>query len=290
LYGYIREKRDLSMTLNFNSNISAMAIGSSLNKTSTQLQKSLQRLATGLKINSAADGAAAMAIGVTMDSQIRGYGVASSNVQVGLGMLNIAESGMQDVVSHLQNLRDIAVAASNSTNTTAQFSNYQNQAVAEIASINNIANGTKYDANILLDGSMSGGAAFNIQTGANSGDALDIKTAFTDHKTATLAVTQSTIASTANAGTLLTQVDAALATVTGNLATVGGFQNRLNDTLNFLSIAQTNVSASQASIRNTDVAQETANVARLQILQSAGAYALAQANTQPQIALQLLPR
>ena len=278
------------MTLTFNTNTSSMAIGNMLNKTSNELQKSLQRLATGLKINSAADGAAEMAIGVTMDSQVRGYSAAAANIQQGLGMLNIAETGMQNIVDHLQNLRDIAVGASSSTNTAAQFANYQSQAAAEIASITSITSNTKYDTNVLLDGSVSGGAAFNIQIGANSGDSINIKSAFTDNTAATLTVTQSTIASTANATTLLGQVDAALATVTGNLATVGAFQNRLSDSLDFNSTAQTNISSSLASIRNTDVAKETANVARLQILQSAGAYALAQANTQPQLALQLLPR
>jgi flagellin len=277
------------MTLTFSASTSSMAIANTLKNTQSSLQKSMQRLATGFKINSSADGSAAMAIGINMDSQIRGYDVAASNIQQGVSMLATADSALQSMVGHLQNLRDIAIAASNSTTTTSQFSSYQAQVVAEIAAVNNIANNTKYDSNILLDGSISAGAAFNIQIGANASEVLDIKTAFSDNKAATLTVAQSTLTTTANAATLLGQVNAALDTVNTNLATLGGFQSRLTDQLAYVDIAKTNYTAAQSSIRDTDVAQETANLTRLQILQQAGAYALAQANTSPQTALSLLP-
>jgi flagellin len=142
----------------------------------------------------------------------------------------------------------------------------------------------------LLDGSLSGGAALNIQIGPNSGDTLDIKTAFTDNKSSSgLSISQNTLSTNANATTLLGQVDTAIATLNSHLGTIGGFENRLTDQINYLSIAKTNVAAAQSTIRDTDVAAETATVTRLQILQQAGAYALAQANIQPQIALRLLP-
>jgi flagellin len=277
------------MTLTFSASTSSMAIANTLKNTQASLQKSMQRLATGFKINSSADGSAAMAIGINMDSQIRGYDVAGSNIQQGISMLATADSALQSMVGHLQNLRDIAIAASNSTTTTSQFSSYQAQVVAEIAAVNNIANNTKYDSNILLDGSIAAGAAFNIQIGANASEVLDIKTAFSDNKAATLTVAQNTLTTTANAATLLGQVNAALDTVNTNLATLGGFQSRLTDQLAYVDIAKTNYTAAQSSIRDTDVAQETANLTRLQILQQAGAYALAQANTSPQTALSLLP-
>lgn len=279
------------MTLSFAVSGSSMAIANILKTTSSDLQKSMRRLATGLKINSSADGSADMAIGINMESQVRGFDVASANVQQGIGVLSTADSALQDITSHLQNIRDIAVAAGNSTNTTATFASYTSQLTAELASINNIATTTKSDTNVLLDGTVAAGAGYTIQIGPNSADTLDIKAAFTNNQTAAagLNVTQATIASTANAGTLLTQVDAALSAATANLSTIGGYENRLSDHLNYLSVAKSNTAAAEGSIRNTDVAQETANLTRLQILQQAGVYALSQANTAPQTALALLP-
>jgi len=278
------------MTLSFSVSTTSLAIENLLTKTSSELRKSMERLASGYRVNSAADGAADLAISNTMEAQLHSYTAASGNVQQGLSILGIADGALQNIMSHLQNIREIAVGASNTSNSSADFTNYQTQLQAEIASITNIATSTKFGSNVLLNGTLSG-AAFNIQVGPNSGDTLDIKAAFGDNQANSgLSLTQNTIASVANAGTVLTQADAAIATLNANLATVGGLENRLTDQLSYLSTASTNVSAAQASIRNTDVAQETANLARLQILQQAGAYALAQANLSSQTALSLLPR
>lgn len=278
------------MTISFGNQSSTLALSRYLNNVSKQLNKSLERLSTGLKINHASDGSAQLQLSDYMTSQIRGYEVAASNAQEGLSMLETADSALQQISSHLQDIRDIAVAASNSTTTATQFSAYQADLQAKIAAIDSISDNTKYGTNVLLDGSLSGGSALNIQIGTNSGDTLDIKSAFTDNSANSgLSLTQNTLSTTANATTLLGQVDTAIATVNSHLGTIGGFENRLTDQINYLSIAQTNVAAAQSNIRDTDVAAETAELTRLQILQQAGAYALAQANTQSQIALRLLP-
>jgi flagellin len=278
------------MTLSLGSNNNALTITRYLNSVNKQLSKSLERLATGYKLNHASDGAAAMMLSANLTSQIRGYEVASSNSQQGLSMLETADSALQEINNHLQTIRDIAVAASNSTTTAAQFSAYQAELQAALASIDSISTNTKFGTNVLLNGSISGGAAFNIQIGPNSGDTVDIKSAFTNNASgaAGLGITQNTLASTANAATLLGQVDTALATANSNLATIGAFENRLSDQMTYLANAQSNTEASLMSIRDTDMAAETARVTRLQILQQAAAYALAQANTLPQLALTLL--
>jgi flagellin len=278
------------MTLSLGSNNNALTITRYLNSVNKQLSKSLERLATGYKLNHASDGAAAMMLSANLTSQIRGYEVASSNSQQGLSMLETADSALQEINNNLQTIRDIAVAASNSTTTAAQFSAYQAELQAALASIDSISTNTKFGTNVLLNGSISGGAAFNIQIGPNSGDTVDIKSAFTNNASgaAGLGITQNTLASTANAATLLGQVDTALATANSNLATIGAFENRLSDQMTYLANAQSNTEASLMSIRDTDMAAETARVTRLQILQQAAAYALAQANTLPQLALTLL--
>ncbi len=258
-----------------------------LNTVNRNLSLSLERLASGYKINRASDGPGALLVSENLRSQIRGFDVASSNVQQGLSMLQVADSALQQVVTHIQNIRDIAVAASNGTTTTDQFAAYEAQLTAELDAIDQIATGTKWGNNVLLDGSL---AAMTIQMGPNSGDTLAIQSAFSNNQSGGggLAITQTTLASTANAGTLLTQADAALATATANLATIGGFENQLSNQMDYLAIAKENFSAAEANIRNTDVAAETANVTRLQILQQAAAYSLAQANSFPSIALTLL--
>lgn len=278
------------MTITLNSNALELNIARYMNLTNNRLNKSLERLSSGYKLNRAADGAAQMMLAETMNTQIRGYDAATTNLQQGLSMVETADSALQQINEHLQNIREIAVAAANGTNSSAQYTAYQASLTAELAAINSIASGSTYGDFNLLDGSISGGSAFNIQAGPNTSDTIDIKTAFSNNTTAAsgLNITQTTLATAANATTLLGQIDTAINTVTSNLATIGGFQNRLSDRMDYLSIAKTNVSASLSSIRDTDVAAESSNLARLQILQQAGAYALSRVNTFPNIALSLL--
>lgn len=280
------------MPITLKSNALELNISRYLNATNSRLNKSLERLSSGSKLNRAADGAAQMMIAETMNAQLRGYDAASSNAQQGLSMLQTADSSLQQINEHLQNIRDLAVSAANGTNSSAQYSAFQASLTAELAAINSIASGTKFGEKILLDGSISGGSAFNIQAGPNSGDVVDIKAAFTNNTSggSGLNITQTTLSSAANATTLLGQVDSAMNTLNSNLASIGGYENRMTNQMDYLSIAKTNMADSLSSIRDTDVAFEAANVARLQILQQAGAYALAQANTFPSIALSLLGR
>jgi len=275
------------MTLSFSAGTTAMSIANIITRNQTALSKSMQRLASGVKVSSAADGAANMAISVSLDSTVRGLGVGDSNIQEGQSMLNTADSAMQTIYGHIQNIKDIAIAASNSTTTTSQFAAYQAQVVAEVAAINSTAANVKYDSNVLLDGTVAGGAAFNIQFGPNSGDAVDIKTAFKDNTATTLGLT-STLASAANAATVLTNANTAMDALNSNMGILAGFQSRLTDLSDTVNVMQTNVAASLSRIRDTDVAAETSNMTKLQVLQQAGAYALAQANTQPSLALTLL--
>lgn len=261
-----------------------------LSKNGGLLNKSLERLASGFKINRAADGAAGLLISENLRSQIRGFDMATNNSQQGLSMLQTADGALQQVNEHLQKIREIAVSAANGTTSTEQFAAYAADAAAEVAAINSIAANTKYGGHVLLDGSLAGGTAFNLQIGPNSGDTLDIKTAFgnvTVGATGIGALT-TTLATTANATTLLGQVDTALGNLATKMATVGQFENTLDNQMNYLSIAKENTSAAESSIRNMDVAAETANTTRLQILQQAGAYALSTAASSASIAMRLL--
>jgi len=274
----------------FNSAASSNVLGhlSSLNN---QLNKSFERLSTGYKVNHASDGSADMMISQNLQSQVNGYDVAARNIQDGLSMLQSADSAMQQINEHLQNIRTIAVAASNGTTNTAQFTAYQNQVTQEVNAINDIANNTKYNGQNILDGTISGGGtAFNIQIGPNSGDTVDIKTAFSDATVGAsgLGTISTTLATAANATTILGQVDTALDALSGKLSTVGTFESSMQNQMDYLNIAKANTQSSLSSIRDTDVAAESANLAHLQILQQGAVYALSQMQNQSAIAMKFL--
>ncbi|HEY9746994.1 MAG TPA: flagellin [Oculatellaceae cyanobacterium] len=278
------------MGLYLNSSQSALNVLRYLNINTSALNKSLERLASGYKINRAADNAASLMISESLRTQIRGYDAASNNSLQGLSMLQTADGALQQINEHLQRIREIAVAASNSTNGPDQFAAYQAELQGHIESIHSIASGTKYNDLTLLDGSISGGSAFNIQLGPNSGDTLDIKAAFSNAAVGAsgIGAINNTLTSTTDANTILGQVDSALTTLGTKLATIGQYENVLENQMNYLAIAKENVMASESAIRNTDVAWELSLMARHQLLQQASLYALSQTNTSAALASRLL--
>ena len=274
------------MTIYLNSNSSSLANQRSLNTVTHNLNKSLERLASGFKINKASDGAGSLLASENLRSQIRGTDVAVSNVQQGLSMLQVADGAMQQVYEHLQAMRDITVAAKNSTTSTAQFAAYKADFDAHISAINNIASNTKYNTTNLVGATPATG--ITIQAGANASDTIDISSAFATNNASGLGIATSTLGTTGNASDLMTAVDAALGTLSNRMATLGGYESTMESQLNILSIARENYTSAEASIRNTDVAAETSRATQLQIVQQTAAYALSQANSAPNIALRLL--
>jgi len=277
------------MGLHLNTNVASLNAQRQLQKNSAALNKSLQRLASGIKLNSAADGSAELSASSYMESQIRGGDAAASNVQQGLAMLNTADGALAGIEEHLQRIREIGVSLQNGTTTSTQYTDAQTEITARAAAITSIANNTKFDGKALLDGTNSAASSIIIQAGANSGDTVDISAALADNKYATIAGgAATTVTNTTTAGTLVTQVDTALSALRANQAAVGQQQNTLTDRLQVIAVQKENYSAAQSAIRDTDIAQETSNLTRLQILQQAAASTLAQANQSPSIAMMLL--
>ncbi len=258
----------------------------SIQKNGFALNKSLERLSTGFKINRAADGPAALFASESMRAQIRGMAVAQNNVQQGLSMLNVADGAMMTIYEDLQRIREIAVEGSNGTLDTSARAALTNELAALAAHIDDIAANTKYGGKDLL--TATGPGTVVIQTGANSGESVDISSAFATATAAALGVTQLTVSSTTEADTLLGQVDTAMDNLSDALGNVGAYTNVMENQLNFLAIGIENYTAAEATIRNTDIATETANLTRLQILQQAGVSALSQANSSASIVLRLL--
>lgn len=270
------------MSLYLNTNTASINGQRQLANITANLNSSLERLGSGYKINSAADSPSGLVLSEGLRAQIRGSQAAIGNVQQGISMANAAGTAQTSSMDTLQRMRELAVEASNGTVVNfGAFTAEMTQLVAELDS--NAA--TTYNSVNVADGTSG---AINIQTGANTGDSLDISGAFADIDATALGVNAVSVASNANASAAIATIDTAITTLGTTMATTGGLVNRMDSISNNLSIVTENLTASEASIRNTDIAQETATLTRLQIMQQAAASSLSQANMMPSIALQLL--
>ncbi len=277
------------MPLVVNTNVGAMNAQRYLTSNTSALSKSMEKLASGYRINRAGDDAAGLQVSEKLRAQIRGSQKALDNVQDGMNMLNIADGTLQSVTDAVQRMRELAVQAANDTYSTAQRSAMQIEYNSLASGITQMAEGAQFNGIHLLDSSVP--SSVMLQITANQGgnaDDLDITSALID-------VTG--IASTIGAGTLDTHtaaqsaislLDTAIDDLNTARGTLGAYTNRLEYTAQNLATNIENTSASESRVRNVDVAQESSTLARNQILQQAASAMLSQANQSPQIALSLL--
>jgi len=258
---------------------------------SNTLQEAMERLATGKKINSAADDAAGFAIAESMTAQIRGLSMAAKNASDGLGLLKVIENATNDVTDILQRVRELAVQASSGTNGTTDVGFLQKEANALFAEIDRISEDTTYNNTAYL-GAAAG--SVGIQVGYNDGDTITITTQnVTSAQLGSTATKLSDGASTPaylqiNSATALATISAAIDQVAGYKADWGAGQNRLEYTVSNLMNVVEFTSAARSRIQDADFALEAAKLSKAQVLQQSGAAMLAQANAAPQLALQLL--
>ncbi|MBY0450583.1 MAG: flagellin FliC [Cyanobacteria bacterium] len=261
-----------------NTNVNTLSLVNNLNQTTSLLNTSLERLSTFKKINRASDGAAALSISNQLQAQIQGFDSVKTNIQSGSSLLGIAEAGVSVINEAVQSIRELGVQAANGTVT--DFSAFQASLTNGINEINRVAASTQFNGKNLLDGSI--GPTLNIQTGTGSGanDKLNIASALGNTNATSIGITQATVASNADAQTLITQADTALSNLGAKLANIGGFQNSLSSSLDYANTAQINLTASQQSLIGTDIASETARVSLFQLQQQSTAAVIAQANSQ----------
>ncbi len=277
------------MPLVINTNVSAINAQRNLATNGNNLNRSFERLSSGFRINRAADDAAGLQISEGLRSQIRGVNQAINNASDGYNMLSVAEGSLSVIQDNLQRIRELTVQAANDTNGTSQREAITQEIQARMDDIDRIAGAAEFNGNKLLDGSAS---SFFIQVGAGTDASLDtinIGSALADATaTAGLGLGSVDVSNNSAALSFLTDVDAALSTVGELRATIGSFQNRLDSAINNLAITAENFEAAESRIRNVDVAKESANLTKYQILQQASASILSQANQSPQLALSLL--
>jgi flagellin len=270
------------MGLRINTNVSALDTARNLRNSTSALNKSLARLSSGLRINSAADDAAGLAIADGFESQVRGADVAQRNSQDGVNLVQTADGALSETTNILQRVRELAVQASNGTQSTNNRSAIQNEVTQLLAQVDNIAQDTQFNGIHVLSSAQT----VTLQAGANPGQNLVVTVS--GARTADLGISAVAVSSMALAVSAISTIDIALQSVATLRSTFGAYQNRLEFTINTLAIQQENSSASESAIRDADIAQETTKFTRNQILVNAGTSVLSQANVVPQTALQLL--
>ncbi|RMG94616.1 MAG: flagellin FliC [Deltaproteobacteria bacterium] len=274
------------MALSVNTNVTSMFAQQSLGKATFALSKSMSRLSSGLRVQSAADDAAGLAISESFKAKIRSLNQARRNANDGVSLIQVADGALKEVGSMLGRMRELAVQAANGTLNATQRG-YLDEEFKELKNeIDRIVDTTEFNGVQLLDGTESSGIAFQVGAGNTSDDQISITIA--DSGTSALSLATQTISTAANASTAISKLDAAIDTIASRRATLGAAQNRLQITMSNLETYATNLSAANSRIVDVDVAAETANLTKQQILVQAGTAMLAQANQGPQVALNLL--
>lgn len=270
------------MGLRINTNIAALNTTRILRRSTLDLNKSLERLSSGLRINRAADDAAGLAIAEGFRSVVRGSQVAQRNSQDGISLVQTAEGALTETSNILQRIRELSVQSANGTNSTVNRQALDAEVTQLLEQIEDIALDTEFNGLRVLSSAQT----LTLQAGAQQGQTLVVNVAAA--RTSDLGISAVNISSAASAVAAISSIDAALQSVNTLRANLGALQNRLEFTINTLAIQEENSSFSESAIRDADIAVETARFTRNQILVSAGTSVLAQANTVPQTALQLL--
>ena len=286
------------MPQTINTNLNSINAQRNLSMSQSSLAVSMQRLSSGLRVNSAKDDAAGLAIAERMTSQVRGMNVAIRNANDGISMSQTAEGALGKVADSLQRMRELSVQAANATNSASDKDSLDEEFGELAKEIQRVLGGTTFNELNILGANAQ---AFTFQVGANttSDDTIDITTInlTTDATVTVVAGTnnagagRAVIDNTANAATIqgvIDNIDIALDTISTQRAVMGASQSRFDSVIANLQISVENQSAAKSRIMDTDFAAETANLSRAQILQQAGNAMVAQANQLPQQVLTLL--
>ncbi|MBV8125962.1 MAG: flagellin FliC [Burkholderiaceae bacterium] len=273
-----------------NTNIMSLDAQRNLAGSQMSLATSMQRLSSGLRINSAADDAAGLAISQRMEAQVRGMNVAIRNTNDGISYAQTADGALGQIGNALQRMRELAVQAANGTNSGSDLDSLNNEFGQLGSEIARVVNATTFNGQSILAST----GTVNFQVGANTTvgvDTIAVTSTNLNTDTTISGVTAAVINSTQSQAQLLTtiaSIDSAINDINDTRATFGAIENRFNSVVSNLQVSVENQSAAKSRITDADFASETANLSRAQILQQAGNAMVAQANQQPQLVLKLL--
>ena len=274
------------MGLRVNTNVTSINAQRNLSNVTERLGTNYRRLSTGLRISTAADDAAGLAISERLRSQVRSLDQAKRNANDGISLVQTAEGALNEVSSILTRLRELAIQSSNGSVSNQDKETLDEEFQSLVSEVNRIGRSTEFNGIKLLDGSAST-VSFQVGFGTTSGiDTLSVS--LSAALSTTLSLNSLDIGSGGATTTAISNIDAAINTISSLRGSLGAVQNRLGSTINNLAVQVENLSAAESRIRDVDVAYETAQLTRNNILQQASISVLAQSNAQPQSALSLL--
>jgi len=282
------------MGLNVNTNIQSLNAQRNLGKSQASLAKSMQRLSSGLRINSAKDDAAGLAITDRMTAQIRGMNQAARNANDGISLAQTAEGALGEVTNILQRMRELSVQSANASNSSADRASLDSEFGQLKEEIDRIADTTQFNGMTLLDGTFKSGSAAVFQVGANANQTISVAIGKSGGAnisalgSGAVNVSAIGISTATRAQSAISVLDTAISDVDTMRGALGAVQNRFESTIANLNNVSENLSAARSRILDADIAQETSNMTKMNILQQAGVSILSQANQTPQLALSLL--
>lgn len=276
------------MPISIHNNTSSLVTQGHLNRTQKGLNKNLARLSSGMRINSAADDAAGLAVSKEMQTDMKSLAQAKRNANNGISVLQTADSALEQQGSILTRMRELSVQANDGTLSGSQRDNLNEEFSQLQTEFDRIASNAEFNGNKILDGSIASGSGLEIQIGIEASDQATIE--IEDMTAGTLGVDSGSIdlADGSDPSTAMAAIDTALETVLGQRAKLGAQQNGLDAAIENLSSTYENMSAAHGRIVDVDVASEMADFTKNQVLMQAGSAMLAQANSQPQSALSLI--
>lgn len=272
-----------------NTNINSLTAQRNTSTSQSSLATSMQRLSSGLRVNSAKDDAAGLAIAERMNGQVRGMNVAIRNANDGISLAQTAEGALGQVGNSLQRMRELAVQARNATNNSSDKASLQKEFTQLQSEIGRVLKGTTFNGTAILTST----ATQTFQVGANvtANDIIDVAGDDLSSGSSVAAAIATGVALTSSAaqiGSAIQAIDKAISEVNAKRADFGAIQNRFDSVIANLQVSVENQTAARSRIMDADFASETANLSRAQILQQAGNAMIAQANQMPQQVLSLL--
>ena len=266
-----------------NTNISSLNAQRALASTSNMMSTAMARLSSGMRVNSAKDDAAGLAIAERMQAQTKGMNAAVRNANDAISMAQTAEGALGSISNNLQRMRELAVQAANDTNNTSDRSALEKEYTLLAAENTRIATNTKFNGNDVIGTTAVNTFTFQIGANTTSDNQIEVGTA-----TFTFSTSALSLSDRSNALSAITEIDSAIDRTTEARSTWGATQNRLDTVITNLRTGAENSAAARGRIMDTDYAQETSNMSRAQVLQQAGTAMVAQANQLPQGVLSLL--
>ncbi len=276
------------MAINVLHNVPSLTAQNSLNKTQRGVNSTLGRLATGLRIVNASDDAAGLAISENLRSQIRSTSMARRNALDGVSMLQSAEGALNEVSGMLMRMRELGVQSANGSMGTDDRELLANEFNALRDEIDRLATVTDFNGTALLDAAATVSLQVGIHSGSDYSLSVDFESAHTSALAASGGLSTATISSSSGAQASLAVIDEAIDKVSEIRGGFGAIQNRLTVAMDTLAVAEENLTAAESRVRDADIASESANMTRGQILMQAGVSVLAQANQLPSIAMSLI--